>query len=110
MYPKPLAHVCYTSHQAAEKALKGYLLYKEQDPPRIHNLRKLCELCMVLDLSFETLFDTAVALNPYGSPLRYPAELFIDDRIAQTNITRAQAVYDFALSKVPALPDSPETL
>jgi HEPN domain-containing protein len=103
MHPKPLAHVCYDCQQAAEKALKGYLLYKEQDPPWIHNLEALCELCMEQDPSFETLLKDATDLNPYGSAARYPTELVIDERIAQTVIARAQRVYDFAASKVPDL-------
>jgi HEPN domain-containing protein len=103
MHPKPLAIACFHCQQAAEKALKGYLLYKEQDPPRIHNLVELCRLCREQDSSFETLLDTVVALNPYGVAARYPDEDVIDETMTQTAIARAQAVYDFSLSKVPDL-------
>jgi HEPN domain-containing protein len=102
-YPKLLDIACFHCQQAAEKALKGFLQYKDHDPPKIHDLVELCRLCMVLDASFGTLLDTAVVLNPYGVASRYPAESLIDEGMTQTAIAQAQTVYDFALSKVPEL-------
>jgi HEPN domain-containing protein len=101
MHPKLLDIACFHCQQAAEKALKGFLMYKDQDPPKIHDLETLCELCMEHDISFKTLYDFASALNRYITASRYPVESFITETMTQTAIAQAQAVYDFALSKVP---------
>ncbi|GHV41478.1 hypothetical protein AGMMS49546_17440 [Spirochaetia bacterium] len=102
-YPKLLDISCFHCQQAAEKALKGYLQYKDQDPPRRHDLEELCRLCMDMDPSFGALMDTVLILNPYGVASRYPAESLIDEGMTQTAIVQAQAVYDFALSKISKL-------
>ncbi|GHV77417.1 hypothetical protein AGMMS49942_22380 [Spirochaetia bacterium] len=60
-------------------------------------------LCIDLDPSFETILDTAVPLNRYITASRYPVESLIDEMMTKTAIAQAQAVYDFALSKVPEL-------
>ena len=83
--------------------MKGFLQHKDQELPKTHNLRTLCDPCIELDNSFETILDTAVPLNRYITASRYPVESLIDETITQTAITQAQAVYDFALSKVPGL-------
>ncbi|GHV42389.1 hypothetical protein AGMMS49546_20820 [Spirochaetia bacterium] len=103
MYPKLLDISCFHCQQAAEKALKGFLQFKEQDPPHIHNIRTLCDLCMELDTSFESILDTAVPLNRYITASRYPTESLITETMTQAAIMQAQTVYDFALSKVPWL-------
>jgi HEPN domain-containing protein len=43
LYPKQSKIACYLSWQCAEKALKGFLLFKDTEPPRIHNLVELCQ-------------------------------------------------------------------
>jgi HEPN domain-containing protein len=103
MHPKLLDIACFHCQQAAEKALKGFLQYKDQDPPKIHTLDVLCRLCIEQDPSFKTIYDTASALNRYITASRYPVESLIDEAMTQTAIAQAQAVYDFALSKVPPL-------
>jgi HEPN domain-containing protein len=101
MYPKLLDISCFHCQQAAEKALKGFLQYKEQDPPHIHDLQTLCKLCMEQEISFEDIFDTAVPLNRYITASRYPAESLITETMTKAAIMQAEAVYDFALSKIP---------
>jgi HEPN domain-containing protein len=100
-YPKLLDIACFHCQQAAEKALKGFLMSKDVDPPRIHDLQTLCKLCMELDASFETILGIAMPLNRYITASRYPVESLITETMTQTAIAQAQAVYDFAKSKVP---------
>ena len=38
-------------------------------------MRKLCEMCIQLDASFDGIFEPAVLLTGYGVIPRYPAEL-----------------------------------
>jgi HEPN domain-containing protein len=102
-HPKQIAISCFHSQQAAEKALKGYLVSKMIDPPKTHNLVVLCEMCMEYDSSFDTILNIASGLSPYGVASRYPNEIYIDDTRTKTAITRAQTIYDFCLDKIPEL-------
>ncbi|ABY92295.1 HEPN domain-containing protein [Thermoanaerobacter sp. X514] len=47
--------VCFHSQQAVEKALKAYLVFNNVNPPQVHNLITLLELCINLDKEFEIL-------------------------------------------------------
>ncbi|GHV89311.1 hypothetical protein AGMMS50267_16710 [Spirochaetia bacterium] len=109
MSPKCPSVSCFHCQQAAEKALKGYLQYKGKDPSRIDidDLGVLCRECMELDTSFSTVLEAASNLSPYGIEASdllvrgYPGGIVVDEKMTQTAIAQAQAVYDFALSKVP---------
>jgi HEPN domain-containing protein len=104
-YPKQIAISCFHSQQSAEKALKGYLIYKEFDPPKIHELAGLCRLCIPFDETFKNIFPFCAGLSPYGVASRYPNEIYIDDVLTKIAITRAQTIYDFCLGKIPELND-----
>jgi HEPN domain-containing protein len=99
LYPKQTEVACYLSQQGAEKALKGYLFFKDVEPPRVHNLVELCQLCMQHDSVFVTLLDMCAELTPYGVAVRYPNELDIDDNIARLALDKAQQIYDFCISQ-----------
>ena len=98
--PKQSEVACYLSQQCAEKALKGYLLYKNSTPPRTHNLVELCQLCMSYDNTFSEILDECSDLTPYGVAVRYPNELAVDDEIAQSALNKAKIVYGFCAGKV----------
>jgi HEPN domain-containing protein len=101
LYPKQTEIVCYLSHQCAETALKAYLVFLDNDPPRIHNLLELCTLCVEQDKEFSTIKECCARLTPYGVETRYPNELAVDDKIAEQALIFAQKVYDFCMSKIP---------
>jgi len=103
LYPKQIQIACYLSQQCAEKALKGYLLYKNIEPPRIHNLVELCQMCMEFDNSFTEILDACSDLAPYGVAVRYPNELVVDDILAKLAIDKAQIIYNFCTGKVPEI-------
>jgi HEPN domain-containing protein len=99
LYPRQTDIAVYLSQQCAEKALKAFLVANNTEPPRIHDLIKLVELCKNIDNSFIEIKTDCERLNPYGSVTRYPNELVIDETIAKTVIERAQKIYDFAAQK-----------
>lgn len=66
----------YHCQQAAEKALKGCLIYLGQDAPRTHDLRFLLQLTTAIIPDLESLADAADELNPYATAFRYPGEVF----------------------------------
>jgi HEPN domain-containing protein len=102
LHPKQSEIACYLSQQCAEKALKGYLFYRDAEPPRTHNLIELCQTCMKHDSTFSEILDAYADLTPYGVAVRYPNELAVDDVIAKSAIGKAQGIYDFCIGKVPA--------
>jgi HEPN domain-containing protein len=103
LYPKQTEIACYHCQQCAEKALKGYLIDKDREPPRIHDLIKLCQMCMEHDNQFITIYDYCTVLTKFSSTVRYPNELAPDEAIAKHTIDKAQQVYDFCVSKIPEM-------
>jgi HEPN domain-containing protein len=100
IYPKQSEIACYLSQQCTEKALKGYLFFRDIEPPRVHNLIELCQMCMKCDGTFSEILDACSDLTPYGVAVRYPNELAVDDAIAKFAIDSAQLIYDFCIGKV----------
>ena len=99
LYPKQSEVACYLSQQCAEKALKGYLFFKDAEPPRTHNLVELCQMCITHDGTFSEILDICADLTPYGVAVRYPNELAVDDAIAKSTISKVQIIYDFCTGK-----------
>jgi len=100
LHPKQSEIACYLSQQCAEKALKGYLLFKDTEPPRIHNLVELCQICMKFDSTFSEILDACSDLTPYGVAVRYPNELAVDDTLAKLAIDKADVIYNFCVGKI----------
>ena len=100
LYPKQTEVACYLSQQSAEKALKGYLVFRDIEPPKTHNLVELCQMCINFDNSFSEILDGCADLTPYGVAVRYPNELKIDDLIAKLATEKAQSIYNFCTGKI----------
>jgi len=100
LYPKQIEIACYLSQQCAEKALKSYILYKDAEPPKTHNLVELCQLCMNFDNSFSEILDACADLTPYGVAVRYPNELAVDDVIAKLATDKAQIINNFCAGRI----------
>jgi HEPN domain-containing protein len=98
--PKQIEIASYLSQQCAEKSLKGYLFFKDIEPPRIHNLVELCKLCMTYDETFLNMLDACSDLNPYGVAVRYPNELDVDEEMAKSAINKADSIYNFCVEKI----------
>jgi HEPN domain-containing protein len=100
LYPKQIDIPCYLCQQCAETALKGFLVYKEYDPPKIHDLNILCKYCNKYDSTFETILSYCADLTDYGVIARYPNELETNEAAVKAALEKAQAVYEFCLAKV----------
>jgi HEPN domain-containing protein len=61
---------CFHAQQAAEKALKAFLLHHGQTPPRIHNLSNLLTRCLTFDTTLDTLRAECTILTQYHAPTR----------------------------------------
>lgn len=91
----------YHCQQAAEKALKAYLAFKDQKIIKIHDLVMLVEVCNKFDKDFETLYESAEYLNPFVTKFRYPTEFDIPDYEDTKNaIEQADRIVKFVLKKI----------
>jgi HEPN domain-containing protein len=100
MWPKQLEISCYHCQQSAEKALKAYLIFRDIDPPWIHDLQRLSKLCADCDSSFAGIFDACSSITDFSVVSRYPNELDVDEVITKAAIEKAKLIYDFCFLKV----------
>ena len=91
--------VCFHAQQAAEKLLKAYLIYKEEDVKKTHNLILLLEFCSGFDRDF-LKFELS-DLNFYAVQVRYPGD-YEDPTIEDSKhcYVLAIALRDFVLQKM----------
>lgn len=98
--------VTYHCQQAAEKTLKGYLVFKKQDVIKTHDLLKLVILCKKFDKDFEKLDNATEQLNPFSTKFRYPTEFDIPDLAdSKLAINHAESIIKFVLKKM-AMPET----
>lgn len=62
----------FHSQQAAEKALKAFLVYHVVPFEFVHDLLYLLHLCVGVDPSLNGLAEAAAVLTPYAIKFRYP--------------------------------------
>ncbi len=93
----------YHTQQCAEKSLKAFLAYKEQELEKTHNLIILVNICISLDSDFENFQEAAIYLNPYSTLFRYP-EGDLMPTIEETDkaIKIADKIYNFLKDKINA--------
>jgi HEPN domain-containing protein len=97
--------VTYHCQQSAEKALKGYLAFKNHEVLKSHDLNKLVGSCKKFDVLFDQLYDAANNLNPYLTRFRYPTEFDIPDFAeSKQAIAYAQTVMKFVFKKISEKP------
>jgi HEPN domain-containing protein len=86
----------YHTQQAAEKALKAYLVFKKLPVPKTHKLVTLLELCIKSDNSFNQLYDGIEVLTAYATYTRYPDDFFsIDQEEVLDAIALALKIFKF---------------
>lgn len=100
LHPMQTEIACYHCQQCAEKSLKAVLLYKDIEPPKIHDLKVLCKMCRDTDDSFDRITSQCARLTPFGVTARYPDELCPDENMAKIAVIEAGQVYDFCAGKI----------
>ena len=99
-HPKPLEIVCFHSQQAAEKIIKCYLVSKDVEPPKIHDMQVLIEMCIEFDDEFNDIYVEATTLTNYAVRLRYPTELGLEETDTIQAINNADKVMAFVKNKL----------
>jgi len=91
----------YHTQQCAEKSLKAFLAFKEQEIDKVHNLMVLVNQCSSYDNEFESLKQLAVFLNPYATIYRYPeGDLLPPKKDVDKAMELAEIIYDFVKNKI----------
>jgi HEPN domain-containing protein len=96
-------NVVYHCQQAAEKALKGYLVHNSIKFDRTHDLMVLLSDCASIDISFNgaRLINHCVNLNPFGVAIRYPGSVIKADYTAvKKSLNSAARIVEFVCIKL----------
>lgn len=93
--PAPCEIICFHCQQAVEKALKGYLIFHDQEAPRTHDTELLCQMCGRLGDPFTLYEQGCVSLAKYAVAARYPNDMEIDLSETQTAINDAAAILEY---------------
>jgi len=72
----PWDTICFHAQQAAEKLLKGFLVYQGQVPVRIHDLVALLARCVEFERGLAVLEEDCRRLTVHAVGSRYPDDLF----------------------------------
>jgi HEPN domain-containing protein len=103
MVPKPLEIICFHCQQGVEKYLKGFLVLKGDDPPYIHDLKKLCKLCENFNASFSTIGSMCTNLTLFGVQPRYDINMNITEADVNLVLQNAQSIKTFMQKEVPQI-------
>lgn len=100
----PLDTASYHCQQAAEKAVKAFLIWHDQLFPKTHEIGVLVEQACTLEAGFREILDAAELLSPYAWQFRYPGDVVIDGPSREEfdeALHHAQVIYDFVLRILP---------
>lgn len=64
----------YHCQQAAEKAVKGFLAFRDHRSERTHDVERLVALATGYEPGFSTWANVGSLLTPYATAYRYPGE------------------------------------
>lgn len=100
--PPILDTAAYHCQQAAEKALKAFLVLHDVQFSKIHLLLPLVEQCIDVDPAFADLREAAEALTPFATVFRYPGDVLEPEPsdVAE-GMAFAEMVVEFVRARVP---------
>jgi HEPN domain-containing protein len=88
--------ICFHAQQAIEKFLKAYLINKDVNIPRTHNLDYLLQKCIEIDERFAIL--NVDNITDYAVDIRYTDDFYIPDYEEANNaLKKASKVRRFVL-------------
>ena len=72
--PSRVRQSLFHAQQTAEKSLKAFLIWHEQQFPLTHDLSRLPRLCVSIDSGIATGVEPALDLTQFAARFRYPGE------------------------------------
>jgi HEPN domain-containing protein len=100
MHPIPVEIICYHCQQSAEKYLKGYLAFKEEEILKTQDLLALNSLCQKYDKKFLSINEECLRLTDYGVNIRYPYPMDLNKSDMEIALKDLQKIKNFILSKI----------
>lgn len=99
----------YHCQQCAEKAVKGYLAFCDDEAERVHDVERLVRQASQYATEFGQWVDVGAQLTPYARIYRYPgyAEEPTAVQVAQA-VAVADAFYNFVLAQLPVETHPPQ--
>ncbi|MCP4591360.1 MAG: HEPN domain-containing protein, partial [bacterium] len=92
----------YHCQQAAEKAVKAFLIFHDQRISRTHDVQFLVTAAGSLNDGFSAWSEAAERLTPYATAFRYPDELMEPERAEfEEALSAADSFCGFVLSVLP---------
>jgi HEPN domain-containing protein len=103
MYPTPTEIIAFHCQQAAEKYLKGALVFLGEEPPYTHDLDKLRIQAEKHRSSFNAIASLCTVITHFAVQPRYDKGLSISEPDMRTVLNHTKAVRDFLQNEIPEL-------
>ena len=88
--------------QAAEKAVKGFLVLHDKEFPKTHDIRMLVQLAKSVNFEFGRYEDAADLLTPYATEFRYPGDVMEPtNEEMEEGVKHAEKMVNFVISLLP---------
>jgi HEPN domain-containing protein len=85
--------IAFHAQQAAEKALKPFLVWHQVEFPKTHDIKRLLVLCRPIDAGLAEALADAAALTPFGVDYRYPGDYpAVSKQMAEASLATAGQV------------------
>lgn len=94
--------ICFLSQQIVEKMLKAYLIYKNKDFPKIHQLDSLAtKIIKEIDFDFQKIEEDSEYLTGFYTTTRYPGD-YPQFTMEQAKIAfeKASKIKNFVMDKI----------
>jgi len=89
--------VCRCASEAAEKMLRGYIIFNDPkaDLKGNHDLSKLYEMSVKYEPAFKGIEDELIQLNHYTTDFRYSSRFKIEKHEVKECLKNLKYIYDF---------------
>ncbi len=92
----------YHCQQAAEKAVKGYLVFCDHEFERVHDIEVLIRAAGSYVPEFSEWIDAGIQLTPFARIYRYPeCAIAPSEEQFKWALSAAEGLYSFVLSLLP---------
>lgn len=101
-HQRPTEDIVYFLEQAAEKSLKGYLIFHEWKLQKIHDIRTLLEEAIKFDETFRTFIPTSAYLTEFYLKSRYPpwGDLDLEEEEIEEKMSAVKKLFKLIESKI----------
>ncbi len=91
----------YHCQQCCEKAIKGYLSFKQKPIQKTHDITELINICIGLDDDFAEIIEDSKIITPYSTYFRYPDVIDLPEKKdVDEAIMIAEKILNFIIKKI----------